>query len=143
MRHPAILSAALVLAACAPAPVKRGESGTQAAALDSTVEFLIAAAAADFHDHRPPDPTRFREVHIGHVMTSHGETQYLLCGEFLPAQEQDGAKAEWTPFATIKTSPYEHWIGPQAAGLCRNSAVAWDKADDLSSALQSRLDSLR
>lgn len=64
-----------------------------------------------------------------------------MCGEFLAAEE--GAKAEWTPFATIQTAPYEQWIGPQAAGLCQSSAVAWSKVGDLSSALQSRVDSLR
>ncbi len=65
----------------------------------------------------------------------------MLCGQFLPAQE--AGKAEWTPFATIKTSGYEQWIGAQAAGFCQNSSVIWDKVDDLSSSLQSRLDSLR
>jgi hypothetical protein len=74
-------------------------------------------------------------------MTPGGEAQYLLCGYFLPAQES--GKAEWTPFATIKTSGYEQWLGAQAAGYCRASSVIWDTVGDLSSSLQSRLDSLR
>jgi hypothetical protein len=74
-------------------------------------------------------------------MTPSGEEQYMLCGQFLPAQE--AGKAEWTPFATIKTSGYEQWIGAQAARFCQDSSVIWDKVDDLSSSLQSRLDSLR
>jgi hypothetical protein len=74
-------------------------------------------------------------------MTPGGEEQYMLCGQFLPAQE--GGKAEWTPFATIKTSGYEQWNGAQAAGFCQRSSVIWDKEGDLSSSLQSRLDSLR
>jgi len=74
-------------------------------------------------------------------MTPSGEAQYMLCGQFLPAQE--GGKAEWTPFATIKTSGYEQWLGAQAAGFCQGSSVIWDKVGDLSSSLQSRLDSLR
>jgi hypothetical protein len=74
-------------------------------------------------------------------MTPSGESQYILCGQFLQAQE--GGKAQWTPFATIKTSGYEQWIGAQAAGFCQGSSVIWDTVGDLSSSLQSRLDSLR
>jgi hypothetical protein len=74
-------------------------------------------------------------------MTPGGEEQYMLCGQFLPARE--GGKAEWTPFATIKTSGYEQWIGTQATGFCQGSSVIWGEGDDLSSRLQSRLDSLR
>jgi hypothetical protein len=74
-------------------------------------------------------------------MTPSGEEQYMLCGQFLPAQE--GGNAEWTPFATIKTSGYEQWIGTQAADYCQRSAVIWDKEGDLSPSLQSRFDSLR
>jgi hypothetical protein len=149
MRYLAILFATLVLAACSTAPVTRSESQAvsptqvlapelQKASIDSVVQFLLTAAATDFHTHRPPDPVRFRDVRIGHVMTPSGEVQYMLCGQFLPAH-----KAEWTPFATIKTSGYEQWIGAQAAGFCQGSSVIWDKVGDLSSSLQSRLDSLR
>jgi hypothetical protein len=109
--------------------------------MDSVVQFLITSAAADFHTHRPPDPVRFRDVRVGHATTPSGEEIYRLCGEFLPAQE--GGKAEWTPFATIKTSDYEQWIGGQAVGYCQSSSVIWHKVGDLSSLLQSRLDSLR
>ena len=134
------------------APVTRSESQAvsptqvlapelQKASRDSVIQFLLTAAATDFHTHRPPDPVRFRDVRIGHVITPSGEKQYMLCGQFLPAQKE--GKAEWTPFATIKTSGYEQWLGAQATGFCRNSSVIWDKEDDLSSALQSRLDSLR
>src|SRR5881396_524140 len=63
----------------------------------------------------------------------------MLCGQFLPAQER--GKAEWTPFATIKTSGYEQWVGARAAGLCQQSSIIWDEQGDLSSTLQSRLDS--
>ena len=139
MRSFAVLFVTLVLAACSTAPVTRGES--QKASIDPVVQFLVTAAATDFHTHRPPDPVRFRDVRIGHVMTPTGEEQYMLCGQFLPAQE--GGKAEWTPFATIKTSGYEQWNGAQAAGFCQGSSVIWDKEGDLSSLLQIRLDSLR
>lgn len=139
--HLAVLLAAFFLAACRDAPVARGEPGGRDDATDSVVQFLVASAANDFHTHRPPDPVRFRDVRIGHIVTASGEPQYFLCGRFLPAQE--GRKADWTPFATIKTSGYEQWIGDQAEHFCEGSAVNWDKAGDLSSLLQSRLDSLR
>ena len=152
MRYLAVLFATLVLAACSTPPVTRSQSPAvsptqvltpelQKASLDPVVQFLLTAAATDFHTHRPPDPVRFRDVRIGHVMSPSGEEQYMLCGQFLPKQEK--GNAEWTPFATIKTSGYEQWLGPQATGFCQRSSVTWDKEGDLSPLLQSRLDSLR
>jgi hypothetical protein len=151
MRYLPVLFPILVLAACSKAPVTRNESPavspTQAAAteppqaLDSVLQFLLSSAANDFHNHRPPDPVRFRNVRLAHVTTSDGKSHYRLCGEFLPAPE--GGKAEWAPFATIKTSGYEQWIGAQAANYCQGSSLIWDNVDDLSSALQNRFDSLR
>ena len=151
MRYLAVLFA-LGLAACSTAPATRKQpqaaSPTQApapepqeASIDSVVQFLLTAAANDFHTHRPPDPVRFREVRLGHAVTPGGQERYMLCGQFLPAQEGD--KAEWTPFATIKTAGYEQWIGSQAVGFCQGPSVKWDQVGDLSSWLQSRLDSLR
>ena len=152
MRYLAALFGTLVLAACSTAPVTRRESQTvsptqvpvpepQKASIDPVTQSLLTAAATDFHTHVRSDSVRFRDVRIGHVLTPSGAEQYMLCGQFLPAQE--GGKAEWAPFATIKTSGYEQWNGAQAAGFCRRSSVIWDKEGDLSSSLQSRLDSLR
>ena len=152
MRYLAVLFSILALASCSTAPVTRSQSPAaspaqvltpelQKASIDQVVQFLLTAAATDFHTHRPPDSVRFRDVRIGHVTSRTGEEQYMLCGQFLPALE--GGKAEWTPFATIKTSGYEQWIGAQAAGFCQRSTVVWDKEGDLSPLLQSRLDSLR
>jgi len=61
-----------------------------------------------------------------------------LCGEFL----REGEKAEWTPFATIKTSGYEQYLGGGAAAYCAASPIIWDTRDDLSASLQTQLDSL-
>ena len=152
MRYLAILFTTLGLAACSTAPVTRSESEAvsptqvlspelQQVSIDSVVQFLLTAAATDFHTHVRSDSVRFRDVRIGHVLTPSGAEQYMLCGQFLPAQE--GGNAEWTPFATIKTSGYEQWIGAQAARFCQGSSVIWDKVGDLSSSLQSRLASLR
>jgi hypothetical protein len=91
MRHLAALFGTLVLAACSTAPVTRNESRTvsptqipapepQKASIDSVVQFLLTAAATDFHTHRPQDPVRFRDVRIGHAMTPSGEKRYMLCG---------------------------------------------------------------
>src|SRR6476469_4430763 len=132
MRYLAVLFTAFALGACSAAPVTRTASHA-----DSPTP----AVATDFHTHGTPDPVRFRDVRIGHVMTPGGEEQYMLCGQFLPAQ--GGSDARWTHFVTIKTSGYEQWIGTQAASFCQGSSVIWDTKGDLSSSLQSRLDSLR
>jgi hypothetical protein len=154
MKLIAVLMTIVALAACGTAPVARGPSGaaavgkdpvatrsTATSAADSAEEFLLASAATDFHIHRPPTPSRFRHVRLGHRVQSDGARQYLLCGEFLPMQS-DG-KAEWTHFATIRTSGYEQWMGAQAADLCQQATILWGVDGDLSSSLQRRLDDLR
>ena len=138
MRYPAVLFSTLLLATCSKAPVTRSDSQPVSPVV---VEFLLTSAATDFHTHRPPDPVRFRDVRLGHVVTPTGQEHYMLCGQFLPAQ--GGGTAQWTSFATIKTSPYEKWIGAPAAGFCQGTSVVWDKVGDLSPSLQSRLASLR
>lgn len=152
MRCRAVLLAALVLVACKTAPVTRGEAQasrpTQARADEppraspyTVVQFLLTSAATDFHAHRPPSPVRFRDVRMGHFKVPGGEEQTMLCGQFLPAE--GGDKAEWTAFATIKTSGYEQYIGAQAGDFCQRSSIVWDKDGDLSSSLQAKLDSLQ
>ena len=105
------------------------------------MEFLLRSAATDFHVHQPSVVERFRRVRFGHVKTPDGAKQYQLCGEFLP-QEREG-KAEWTAFATIKTSGFEQYLGGQAANWCQRSRFVQDRDEDLSSTLQDRLDSMR
>jgi len=136
MRFRQVFPSLLILAACHTAPGTNSESR----APDSIVDFLLTSAATDFHAHRPPDPVRFRVVRIGRMTTESGAEQFMLCGEFLP--ESEGGTANWTPFATIKTSGYEQWIGAQAVGFCQSSGIAWDKSD-LSTSLQRRLDAQR
>ena len=142
---------ALGIIACSTAPGVRSTSRpasptqapaavTQPAPTDSIAEYLLTSAATDFHDHSSPRPARFRDVRLGHFMNAKGEVHYVLCGEFLPAR---AGAAEWTPFATIRTSHYEQWLGPQATAYCNGPSVAWDTAGDLSASLQSRLDALR
>jgi hypothetical protein len=138
MRLLAVLFFALILAGCSRAPVERSKAKEVS---PEVLQFLLTAAADDFHTHRPLDHVRFRDVRVGHVTSSSGGEQYMLCGQFLPAQQ--GGKAEWMPFVTIQTSSYEQYLGRQAAGFCQDSSVIWDKGGDFSSSLQSRLDSLR
>lgn len=152
MRHLPVPFLTLALTACSTVSVSRPESPAssptqkpaaepQNASLDSVVQFLITAAATDFHTQNPTDTLRFRGVRVGHVMNPKGEKQYLLCGQFGSAGKEN--KPEWIPFATIKTSGYEQWIGAQAVAYCQGASVIWDKEGDLSSELQTRLDSLR
>lgn len=103
--------------------------------------FLLASAAADFHKNANPVPERFRGVQLGHFKTEGGEEQYVLCGEFL--QQSEGAKAKWTPFATVKTASYEQWIGAQSKSFCRHSGMKWEGDPDLSPSLKLRLEALQ
>lgn len=139
MRSFVALLTTLFLVACSTAPAARGPSHPHDAAMNAEVEFLLTSAATDFHTHRGVYPARFRNVRSGYFANADGTRQYRLCGEFLPAREGD--RAEWIRFATIKTDPYEQWIGGQAAPYCDSSAT-WND-EDLSSLLQSRLNSLQ
>src|SRR5262245_55472876 len=152
MRYLSLVFATVILAACSKAPATHSElraasptqgqaTETQKASVDSAVQFLLTSAATDFHTHRPPDPIRFRDVRVGDFTNPSGQEQYLLCGQILPAEE--GGKGEWMPFVTIKTSGYEQWLGGQATTYCQGSSITWENVGDLSSSLQSRLDSLK
>lgn len=108
---------------------------------NSAVEYLLTSAATDIsHMQSLARPVRFREVRSGYIISSAMEKQYMLCGSFSPAQET--GEARWIPFVTIKTSGYEQYLGAQAVGFCTRSSVTWEKRD-LSSALQSRFESIR
>ena len=145
MRYLLALFTTLLFAACGTAPVASNQSQTpnptavnapapNPASIDPVVKFLLTSAASDFHERGPKGPLRFRDVRVGHVMAD-GKESYRLCGEFL----REGDNAEWTPFATIKTSGYEQYIGPTT--YCSGS-ITWD-TPDLSSSLQTQLDSLK
>ncbi len=140
MRRIVALFSTCVVVACSTAPTTRSQSSLTTVPLNPSVEFLLTSAATDFHIHRLPFPVRFRDVRSGYVIASDGTRQYGLCGEFVPTQES--GRAEWTPFATIKTSGYEQWLGAQAESFCKRSGVTWE-LEDLSSSLQSRFDALR
>jgi hypothetical protein len=133
----------LLFVGCSTNPAsRRSQAGSNRPQLSigSATQLLLAEAAADLHSHDAPSGARLRNFRVGHVLTPDGAKQYMLCGEFLPAQRK--GKVEWTNFATIKTSGYEQWRGAQAASLC-HSTVIWDNEGDLSSSLQAQLNSMR
>jgi hypothetical protein len=138
MRFLMALFTTLVVVACSTTPAAREQPHPRNATLHPDVELLLTSAATDFHTHPAVYPARLRNVRSGYVVAADGTRQYRVCGEFLPAQA--GGSAEWTRFATVRTSRYEQWIGGQAAPYCEAS-MTWDEGD-LSSELQSRLDSL-
>jgi hypothetical protein len=152
MRLLAALFAACLIAGCgsdrAPrsqpqvaSPAPANATPSQQGSTDPTVQLLLAASAKDFHTHQPPYPARFREVRVGHTVAPDGTKGHLLRGQFLPKKGQ--VEPEWTPFVTIKTSDYEQLIGGQAEGYCKQPSITWDDREDLSSSLQSQLDSHR
>jgi hypothetical protein len=103
--------------------------------IQAVQESLVSWSASDFATHGAR-PEKVRDVHVRYAEKDSGERIYMLCGQFLPAS---GAKANWTHFATIKTDPYEQWIGGQAEALCERASPLSASVDDLSSALQARL----
>ena len=114
---------------------------TQNASQDSIVHFLLDVAAKDFHNHQPPVPSGFRNVQFKYLTKPNEEKTYLICGQFL--NQDNHNKEEWTHFATIKTDPYEQWIGSNALAYCQDSKEITYTKFDLSIALKSRYDSLQ
>lgn len=152
MRQLTILLVAFFTVGCSSSKVTKTESptvspipivtqGPQSVSIDSIQQFLLAAAAADFHAHGPSNIKHFRDVRMRYLVSAPGEKTYILCGQF--QREVQGGMGEWTAFVTIKTDPYEQWIGGQAATYCRDSSPLSEKVDDLSPLLQSRFDSLK
>jgi hypothetical protein len=100
---------------------------TQNAVLDSLVNFLLDMSAKDFYDNQPPIPINFRNVRVK-SFGSNEENFYLICGQFLVVDNQNNQ--EWVSFATIKTDPYEQWIGSNALAYCENSKeTSYTKTD--------------
>lgn len=109
--------------------------------LDHVVRNLLDMSAQDFYDHQPPVPVGFRNIQIKYLTKPDKEITYLICGQFLDKDNQD--KQEWTSFATIKTDPYEQWIGSNAQAYFQDSKEITYRKMDLAVALKSRLDSLQ
>lgn len=119
---------------------------TVAAHANETLEFLqtvqdalVASSSSDFAQHGPP-VSGFRKTRIRYETLASGERSYLLCGEF--RSSTGGNDGRWTHFATIKTYPYEQWIGGLAQAHCERAAAISDQPKDLSAVLQAHLEAV-
>ena len=140
MRKVLALATTIALAACDRTAKPEADAGTRVAATEpAVVESLMTWAATDFRAQQAPKPVRFQRVQSGSVPVAGAERQYRLCGEYSPSSQGD---ADWIPFATIKTSRYEQWLGGSALGYCNDTALVRD-AENLSARMLSRFDSVR
>lgn len=97
---------------------------------------LVAYSASDFAA-SGSRPDGFRRVDLRYRENDHGARSYMLCGQ---ARMGAGAKVDWVDFATIKTDPYEQWIGGTATDMCARAVPVSIDGSDLSAALQAKLD---
>ena len=123
------LSLALLLAATAGASAH--DSG---AYVKSLQESLAAYSASDFAA-GDVNPTGFRKVHLRYRENDHGARTYMLCGE---VQIGAGAEARWLDFATVKTKPFEQWIGGAASEMCALAIPVLTDDHDLSALIEAK-----
>lgn len=97
---------------------------------------LVTYSASDFAA-SGSGPDGFRNVDLRYRENDHGARSYMLCGQ---ARMGAAARADWVDFATIKTDPYEQWIGDTATDMCARAVSISPDGSDLSSALQTKLD---
>ncbi|HNF72275.1 MAG TPA: hypothetical protein PLP34_07675, partial [Chitinophagaceae bacterium] len=85
--------------------------------LDSIVQVIVDISAHDFYKNQKPEPVHFSNVQLKYIKKEDGEELYILCGEFITIDKKQ------TPFATVKNSDYEQWIGTSALTYCQDSDV--------------------
>ncbi len=108
----------------------------QLATQSPEVDALLTNAATDFQTHGS-GAADVRDVYAGTLPYGAGNAPTtIICGRFLPAGD---ASAEWTDFATIKTSGYEQWLGVGAASYCDRAKIDRTPGSDLTPALKARL----
>ena len=101
--------------------------------IQETVDFLLATAADEFKASSTLKPAAFRSVRVGYFFDA-PPGRYVLCGV---VQTAGPGSSERIAFATIKTSPYEQWLGGVADSICKSNKVEW-YTGDLSEELQRR-----
>ncbi len=116
-------------------------SATQDTILDSIVEYLLDTSVKDFYDDQPLVPVGFRDVKFKQLTKPNNEKLYLICGQFLELENPN--KEEWVSFATIKTDPYEQWLGSNASAYCQDYEEIIYSKMDLSVALKNKLETLQ
>lgn len=121
-----LMFGAAAVSFAAPAPAAQPELAAQQA--------LLQYAAADFTQHGP-NVYQVRHVHLRYDVLASGERSYVLCGEFI----SHGEAAQWTNFATIKTDPYEQWLGAMAKSHCEQATAVSAAPTDLSAELEASL----
>lgn len=121
------LSLALLLGAAAGTGAHESSAYVQ-----DLQDSLVAHSASDFAA-SASRPGGFRKVGLRYRENDHGARSYMLCG-----QARMGA-GHWVDFATIKTDPYEQWIGGAATDMCARAVSISLDGNDLSGALQNKL----
>src|SRR3546814_8642666 len=86
-----------------------------------------------------PKQDGLRQVNLRFRETDTGTRSYMLCGQ---VHIGTGAKAAWADFATIKTDPYEQWLGGPATDMCAK-ATPVTGGRDLAPLLEQELGSKR
>lgn len=100
------------------------------------VDALLNDAATDFQTHGS-GAADVRDVYAGILPDGPGSApRTIICGRFLPA---GNAGAEWTDFATIRTSGYEQWLGSGATSYCSRATIDRTPGADLTQVLKHRL----
>lgn len=123
------LSLALLLVATAGASAH--ESGSYVKNLQ---ESLAAYSASDFAA-SDVNPAGFRKVDLRYRENDHGARTYMLCGQ---VQMGAGAQAKWLDFATVKTKPFEQWIGSAASEMCALATPVAPGDDNLSALIEAK-----
>lgn len=123
------LSLALLLATAAGASAQ--ESGSYVKGLQ---ESLAAYSASDFAA-SGSHPAGFRKVDLRYRENDHGARTYMLCGQ---VQTSAGAEATWADFATVRTKPFEQWIGSAAIEMCALATPVSAEGDDLSTLIEAK-----
>lgn len=126
-----MFSLALLLGAAAGTSAH--DSSTYVQSLqESLADFSVSDFAAS-----GSNPVGFRNVDLRYRENDHGARSYMLCGQ---ARIGAGTEAEWVDFVTIKTVPYEQWLGSEAIEACASATPISPGGSDLSALIHKKLE---